>query len=715
MAVLPDRRVLHTARNGDVRLVDPDSGVTKVVNTLAVYNNSEDGLQTVTLDPDFDDEQVGLPLLRAAHHDGAVRRRRPRPGRRRTACPPVRTRPTGTSGRATTSSAASSGTTPPTSSTSRPSRSSSRSRRSAASAATSPVTSTSTPTATSTSRPATTRRRARPGPTASRRTTTRPASTPASTRVAAPATRTTCAARSCASTSQADGSYTIPAGNLFAPGTAKTRPEIFVMGVRNPFRMDVDPMTNSVSWGDYGPDAGAPDAAARPDGLRRVADHGHHQADQRRLALLPRPERELQRVGLRDGDARSVVRLRRRRQEQLDVQHRPRDQVPPATAPHALLRRQQHAPAVARADRLRPAGGQGPMGGPIYHYDADNPSTTKFPAYWDSKAFFAEFSQDYLAVFDVQWPDGPVDHISDFLPNPRSRRTGSRSPTARSTSSSARTGRSTSSTTATASSGRTPTPASTGSTTSPATRRRRRDLGAPGQPQQRSARRSTSRRPGRTHPEGLALTYEWDFEGNGTFTDGASASYTYTQLGKYTARLRVTDPGTRGLTSTSISVGNVAPTVKIMHPRERLLLRLGRQVAFEVKVTDPEDDDRLHAGALDLRPGPRRPHAHPLFRAPAAPPTIQTQADATRTARPRTSSASSSSRTPTAARDRTGAAGRPPSTLLNPKNSRPSGPTRHRAARSSTTRRERPAQGHLVRRRRLAGLGPGEPRRRSRA
>jgi len=31
----------------------------------------------------------------------------------------------------------------------------------------------------------------------------------------------------------ADGSYTIPSGNLFAPGTAKTRPEIYAMGFRS--------------------------------------------------------------------------------------------------------------------------------------------------------------------------------------------------------------------------------------------------------------------------------------------------------------------------------------------------------------------------------------------------------------------------------------------------------------------------------------------------
>src|SRR6478609_541362 len=53
LAVLPDGRVLHTARTGDLRLTDPKLGVTKIVNHLDVYSNSEDGLQTVSIDPNF--------------------------------------------------------------------------------------------------------------------------------------------------------------------------------------------------------------------------------------------------------------------------------------------------------------------------------------------------------------------------------------------------------------------------------------------------------------------------------------------------------------------------------------------------------------------------------------------------------------------------------------------------------------------------------------
>jgi cytochrome c len=55
---------------------------------------------------------------------------------------------------------------------------------------------------------------------------------------------------------EADGSYTIPDGNLFAKGTANTRQEIYTMGCRNPYRISVNSATSTVYWGEVGPDAG---------------------------------------------------------------------------------------------------------------------------------------------------------------------------------------------------------------------------------------------------------------------------------------------------------------------------------------------------------------------------------------------------------------------------------------------------------------------------
>lgn len=65
---------------------------------------------------------------------------------------------------------------------------------------------------------------------------------------------------------QPDGTYTIPDGNLFPEGTPQTRPEIYTMGHRNPFRISVDQRTGFVYWGEVGPDAAEPNPDRGPAG-----------------------------------------------------------------------------------------------------------------------------------------------------------------------------------------------------------------------------------------------------------------------------------------------------------------------------------------------------------------------------------------------------------------------------------------------------------------
>ncbi|MEE9363615.1 MAG: ThuA domain-containing protein [Cellulophaga sp.] len=52
-----------------------------------------------------------------------------------------------------------------------------------------------------------------------------------------------------------DGTYTIPDGNLFPLNNKKTRPEIYIMGNRNPYRISIDKHTKYLYWGEVGPDA----------------------------------------------------------------------------------------------------------------------------------------------------------------------------------------------------------------------------------------------------------------------------------------------------------------------------------------------------------------------------------------------------------------------------------------------------------------------------
>lgn len=67
-----------------------------------------------------------------------------------------------------------------------------------------------------------------------------------------------------------DGTYSIPDGNLFPKDDPKSRPEIYVMGNRNPYRISVDQKTNFLYWGEVGPDASNDDALRGPRGYDEV-------------------------------------------------------------------------------------------------------------------------------------------------------------------------------------------------------------------------------------------------------------------------------------------------------------------------------------------------------------------------------------------------------------------------------------------------------------
>jgi glucose/arabinose dehydrogenase len=67
-----------------------------------------------------------------------------------------------------------------------------------------------------------------------------------------------------------DGTYTIPAGNLFPQGTPGTRPEVYTKGTRNSFRISIDQARDHLYWGDVGPDAGSFSEIYGPAGFDEI-------------------------------------------------------------------------------------------------------------------------------------------------------------------------------------------------------------------------------------------------------------------------------------------------------------------------------------------------------------------------------------------------------------------------------------------------------------
>ena len=630
MAVMPDGKVLTTARNGDIRLTDPDAGTTKVVTKVPVYSNSEDGMQTVTLDPEFETNKWVYLYYAPLDMDA----------------PYVNRTPTGSAPNTVPA-----GQDPATywdqwKGYNQLTRVKWDDAAGALDLSTEQViikveqqrgqcchvagdvdfdADGNVYLATGDNTPAST-----PGANGFAPNNDAPGFNPGFDSRRGAGNTNDLRGKILRLHVEADGSYTIPAGNLFAPGTARTRPEIFVMGLRNPFRFEVDPATNSVSWGDYGPDAGASSAERGPLGyvewqttaIDRPINGGwpyctgdaFNYNEWNFATATPGPF----------FDCAAGAQNNSRWNTGLAT-------VPPATAATLYYGdNNTHQPWPELTD-FSPATGQGPMGGPVYHFDAENPSTTKFPEYWDEKAFFAEFSQDYLAVFDVQWPNGPVDHITHFLPNAALETNGQ--PITDS-----------------------PIDIEFGPDGSlyvldygDGFFRANPDAGlyridySPGNkaPTARISADpiSSSGVPltvefdgsGSTDPEGGALTYEWDFTGDGTFdATGVEATHTYTALGSYTARLRVTDlQGRRGITSTTISVGNVAPTLTVSTPNGGFF-DWGQAVPFTVTTSDPEDGNATVCSRVSWTFGlGHDAHAHPLSQGTGCQFAIPTPADAT--------------------------------------------------------------------------------------
>ena len=111
---------------------------------------------------------------------------------------------------------------------------------------------------------------------------------------------------------------------------------------------------------------------------------------------------------------------------------------------------------------------------------------------------------------------------------------------------------------------------------------------------------------GSVDPDGTALTYAWDFDGNGsTDSTAANPTHTYNTAGAFNATLRVTDQsGQTGVDQVRVVAGNTAPTVTIEFPEE------GQFAAFG--ETDLQDRGHRPRGRDDRL---RRRHAQRLARA----------------------------------------------------------------------------------------------------
>jgi cytochrome c len=382
-----------------------------------------------------------------------------------------------------------------------------------------------------------------------------------------------------------DGSYEVPEGNLFPKGTPQTRPEIYAMGFRNPWRFSIDPENGVLYVGDVGPDSGGDSADRGPSGfdtLNRIAKPGNYGWPYSRGKRL---YRDFDFVSNAPGEEFDPAKPRNESPNNTGLKELPAVQPPLLWYPGSQ----------SKEFPLLGGGGRTACGGPVFHHDPKLESSGGFPEYYDRSIIFYDWQRPAMLWLrlDEQGalksmepfsatlrlaqgdPDGserfqvkrPVDmcfgpdgalYVMDYGEtwgaNKDSRlirisyQSGNLDPVARIKAENTR--------------------------------------GAEPLAVKLSAADSFDH-------EGQALNYQWILEPGGKkLGSEREISATIAEPGNYSIELAVRDPqGGVGRASAAITVGNHVPEIRFLEPADGTFLTPGKPLRYRIEVKDVEDGD----------------------------------------------------------------------------------------------------------------------------
>jgi len=206
-----------------------------------------------------------------------------------------------------------------------------------------------------------------------------------------------------------DGTYTIPEGNLFPPGTAKTRPEIYTMGHRNPYRISIDSHTGFLYWGDVGPDANVDSVGRGPRGYdeinqaRSAGNYGwpHFVANNQAYYRTTFSDSVTVVPGERFDPAHPINR---------SPNNTGLTELPPARGAYIW-----YPYAASPEFPIVGSGGRASAAGPVFHRDDFRNAARPFPQYYDGKLFIYEFMRHWIMAVSMD-TNGDLKSIERFMP-----------------------------------------------------------------------------------------------------------------------------------------------------------------------------------------------------------------------------------------------------------------------------------------------------------
>ncbi|NIJ53868.1 cytochrome c [Dyadobacter arcticus] len=204
---------------------------------------------------------------------------------------------------------------------------------------------------------------------------------------------------------EADGTYTIPEGNLYPKGTAKTRPEIYSMGHRNPWRISVDSKTGYLYWGEVGPDA-SEDSEIGPRGYdemnqaRKPGNFGWpwFVGDNQAFPVYDYAENK----PLAKKDPKNPINTSPNNTGLKELF---------PTAPNFIY----YPYGISEKFPLVGSGSRSATGGPVYHRSDFKAPKRPWPAYYENKWIAADFSRGWIMAISMN-ADGDYQSMERVMP-----------------------------------------------------------------------------------------------------------------------------------------------------------------------------------------------------------------------------------------------------------------------------------------------------------
>ncbi|MFT6866772.1 MAG: cytochrome c [Cyclobacteriaceae bacterium] len=198
---------------------------------------------------------------------------------------------------------------------------------------------------------------------------------------------------------ESNGTYSIPKGNLFEDEDPLTRPEIYVMGCRNPYRIAVDSKRGWLFWGDVGPDAKSDLAERGP--------RGHDEFNVAQTAgnygwpLFVADNKPYQNYSFESDKSQGFF------EPEKPLNTSPNNtglkELPPAR-PAKIFYPYANSPEFPQLKN----GGRNAMAGPVYYSD-EYTSANKYPRFFDGRVFYFDWIRGFVFSLGLDEEGNPID------------------------------------------------------------------------------------------------------------------------------------------------------------------------------------------------------------------------------------------------------------------------------------------------------------------